>query len=139
MSMRLCNDTITVFNAKFDRDAGDDVYIPTVISGVSWYLNTITTVENGGLRAANQFTLRIPVDADSLGKVYVTPKEFADAEDGAEVFTLKAGDIIVHEAITDTGLRPKEIQERCSEMVTILAVTDNRRAPRGKHWKVVGK
>lgn len=139
MTVRLCDETITVFNAKYNPDTGNDEYIPTVVSGVSWFLNTITTVENGGLRAANQFTLRIPPDADFSGKTYVTPKEFADAEDGAEVFTLKAGDIIVHEAITETGLRPKDIQDRCSEMVTVLAVTDNRRAPRGKHWKVVGK
>lgn len=137
--MRMCDDTITVFNAKFNRDAGIDEYIPTVISGVSWYFHTITTVESAGLKAANQFTLRIPTDADFSGKTYVTPLEFAASEDTADVFTLKAGDIIVHDAITDTGLRPKDLQTRCAEVVTVLAVTDNRRAPHAPHWKVVGK
>ena len=138
--MKLCNDTITIFNARLDQAAGYDVYYPTVISGVSWYLHTITTVDGSGLRAANQFTVRIPVDADFSGKKYVSPKEFAACDDPGAVFTLKAGDIIVHGAVTEaTGLRPAELQKRFDEMVTVLAVTDNRRAPHGKHWKVVGK
>ncbi len=56
----MCNDTITVLNAKLDKASGDDVYRPTIISGVSWFFNTITAVDSSGLRAANQLTLRIP-------------------------------------------------------------------------------
>lgn len=137
--MKLCEDTITVFNAKYDRAAGADVYIPTVISGVSWYLHTVTNVDNSGLRAANQFTVRVPVDANFSGKEYVSPSEFASAEDPSGLFTLKAGDLIVHGAVAEEGLRPADLQKRFDEVVTILAVTDNRRAPRGRHWKVVGK
>lgn len=137
--MKLCEDTITVFNAKYDRTAGADVYIPTVISGVSWYLHTVTNVDNSGLRAANQFTVRVPVDANFSGKKYVSPSEFASAEDPSGLFTLKAGDLIVHGAVGEEGLRPADLQKRFDEVVTVLAVTDNRRAPRGRHWKVVGK
>lgn len=35
--MKLCNDTITVFNAKLDQTLDATVYVPTVIHGVSWY------------------------------------------------------------------------------------------------------
>lgn len=137
--MELCNDTITVFNSKLDKTVGADTYYPTVISGVSWYLQTVTTVDHSGLRAANQFTVRVPVGADFSGKTYVTPDQFAVCEDPALVFTLKAGDLIVHGAVLEEGLRPADLQKRFAEVVTILGVTDNRRAPRGKHWKVVGK
>lgn len=136
--MKLCDDVVTVFNARLDQATDSDVYYPTVISGVSWYLHTITTVDNSGLRAANQFTLRIPVDADFSGKTYVSPSAFATAPDPETVFTLRAGDIVVHERVTE-HLRPAELKKKFDEVVTVLAVTDNRRAPHGKHWRVVGK
>lgn len=140
--MKLCNDTITVFNARLDPDTGVDVYYPTVISGVSWYLHTVTNIDNaGGLRAANQFTVRVPVDADFSGKSYATPAAFAAAADPSQLFTLKAGDTLVHGVVEGAalGMRPAELHKLYDEVVTVLAVTDNRRAPRGKHWKVVGK
>lgn len=138
--MRLCDQTITVFNAKLDPDTGNDVYYPTVISGVSWFQQTITTVDSSGLKAANQITVRIPDDAetDFSGKSYVTPEEYATA-DPSSVFTLRAGDLLVHAAVTER-LRPAELQQRYGEAVaTVLAVTDDRRTPHAPHWKVVGK
>ena len=35
--MNLCNETITVFNAKLNTGTGDDDYNGTVIDGVSWF------------------------------------------------------------------------------------------------------
>ncbi|MGN0307402.1 MAG: hypothetical protein ACI4DN_04200 [Lachnospiraceae bacterium] len=46
--------------------------------------------------------------------------------------------IIKGEIPTEENLRPADLKKRFSEYVTILGVTDNRRAPRSKHWKVVG-
>lgn len=136
--MRLCDEIITVFNAKLDGTSGMDSYHPTVISGVSWYCDTASTVDNSGLKAANKFTIRIPEDADFSGKHYVPPAAYA-AGDPAEVFTLRNGDIIIKGALDQEGLTPSKLQQMCGEIVTILGVTDNRRAPRAKHWKVVGK
>ena len=71
--MRLCDETITVFNAQLDTALGMDRYHPTVISGVSWYCDTASTVDDSGLKAANKFTIRIPEEADCSGKRYVPP------------------------------------------------------------------
>ena len=136
--MRLCDETITVFNAQLDTALGMDRYHPTVISGVSWYCDTASTVDDSGLKAANKFTIRIPEEADCSGKRYVPPAAYA-AGDPAEVFTLNNGDVIIKGALDQEGLTPSKLQLMCGELVTILGVTDNRRAPRGKHWKVVGK
>lgn len=137
--MKLCNDTITVLNAHLDKDHGADTYLPTVISGVSWYFHTVTTVDgSGGLRAANQFTIRVPVDADFSGKTYATAQEYANAPDPTSLFTLKAGDIVAHGAFPGVS-KPAELKALCNEVATVLAVTDNRRAPHGPHWRVVGK
>jgi len=136
--MRLCNEVITVFNRKLDGDSGMDRYHPTVISGASWYCEIASTVDNDGLKAANKFTIRIPADADFSGKNYVPPAAYATGNP-AEVFTLKNGDIIVKGAVDQEGLRPADLQRLFGETVTVLGVTDNRRAPRARHWKVVGK
>lgn len=139
--MKLCNDTITVFNAYLDKDRGADIYLPTVISGVSWYLHTVTTVDpSGGLRAANQLTVRIPAGADFNGKTYVDPLSFAAVADPSGLFTLKAGDTVARGDFSDVGrVSPAALKSLTGEVGTVLAVTDNRRAPHAPHWKLVGK
>lgn len=134
--MKLCSETITVFNTRLDESTGKDLYYPTVISGASWYCEIVSTV-NEGLKAANKFTIRIPENADFGGKVYADTLTYANAEDVTGLFTLKNGDIVVRGAVTDTGLRPAVLHKNY-EVFTILGVTDNRRAPHAPHWKVVG-
>lgn len=134
--MKLCNETITIFNAKLDKDSGNDLYCPTVISGVSWFCETVSAVSEG-LKAANKFTVRVPEDADFAGKAYADPLAYAEAEDVSGLFTLKSGDIVVRGAVTETGLRPAALHKNY-EAFTILGVTDNRRAPHASHWKVIG-
>ena len=35
--MRLCDDVITLFNARTDPESGGKAYVATVIRGVRWY------------------------------------------------------------------------------------------------------
>lgn len=135
--MRLCNETITVFNAMLDEDSSMDVYFPTVIVGVSWHCETASTVDSSGLKAANKFTIRIPEGADCGGKTYADPAAYAGG-DPKTTFTLKSGDIIVKGAVAQDGLRPADLKRICGEVVTVLGVTDNRRGQFARHWKVVG-
>lgn len=133
--MRQCNDTITVFNARADGD-GYDMYVPSIIRGVHWFCEIESVVTSDGLKAANKFIIRIPVEADMGRKTYVDPRKYPEA-DKERAFTLRKGDFIVHGAETEE-LTPSKAQEKYGEIATILGVTDNRDAPRGKHWKVVG-
>ena len=134
--MKECNDVITVFNTRMDAEGGFDEYYPTIIRNVSVFLQVAAEVTLSGLNAANKVTVRIPVDADFSGKQYVKPVEFATA-DPAAAFTLKQGDVIV-EAEETEHLNPVELKAKYGSVITILGVTDNRKRPRGKHWKVVG-
>lgn len=135
--MQLCNDTITLYNRRFDPEQDCDAYERTVIRGVHWFNSDATTVDSTGLKAANRVTIRIPMDADFGGKVYLPPKHYADTDNPAAAFTLAAGDLVVL-GIGAEGLRPADIHNAYFEAATILQVTDNRRAPRGRHWKVIG-
>ena len=136
--MKLCNDVITVFNARVDLDVGGNVWIPTVISGASWYLTDAFTVDasKGGLVAANKATIRIPVEADFGGKTYADPVSYASAEDVSGLWTLKGGDIVVKAAVEGGDWTPARLKAAYAECVTMLGVTDNRRAPNAKHWRV---
>ena len=135
--MKLCNETVTVFNKRLDIQNGWDVYVPTVIKGVSWYCEIASNVDNTGLHAANRYTLRIPIDADFGGKAYLDPIAYAKEMIVSGVFTLRNGDIVARAAITDESLTPAQLHDMY-ECMTILGVTDNRRAPNAPHFKVVG-
>lgn len=139
--MKLCNDTITVFNARVDPEVGGNVWVPTVITGVSWYATDASTVDasKGGLVAANKATIRIPVEAGTGGKQYTDPVSYASAEDVSGLWTLKGGDIVVKTALEGDDWTPAGLKATCADCVVILGVTDNRRAPNAKHWRVVGK
>lgn len=136
--MNLCNETITVFNAKYDSVTGKDVYNPTVITGVSWYCEIAANVDAKGLKAADKVTIRVPVDADFGGKTYLEPKAYALSGSADKNFTFQNGDIIVKGAVSGSGLRPHDLTSAYDYVITILGVTDNRRAPNAKHWKVIG-
>ena len=138
--MKLCNDTITVFNARVDPDVGGNVWVPTVITGASWFATDASTVDasKGGLVAANKATIRIPVDADTGGKAYADPVSYANAEDVSNLWTLKGGDIVVKAALEGDDWTPAKLKAACADCVVILGVTDNRRAPNAKHWRITG-
>lgn len=137
--MKLCNDTITVFNKRWDAENGWEVYCPTVIQGVSWYSTIAVNVADSELVAANQIIVRIPVDANFGGSTYVDPVAYRNAESPDGLFTLANGDIIVKASVAVAPLTPAQLKESFTEYCTILGVTDDRRAPNAPHFKVVGK
>lgn len=138
--MKLCNDTITVFNARVDPDEGGNVWVPTVITGVSWYATDAATVDasKGGLVAANKATIRIPLGADTGGSAYTDPVSYANAEDVSARWTLKGGDIVVKAAVEGDNWTPAKLKAAYADCAVILGVTDNRRAPNAPHWRITG-
>ena len=135
--MNLATETITVFNPKYDTDVDDNVWHGTVISGVSWYGHTRDTITDKGLKAADTYTIRIPVEADTGGSDYVLPSVFASMEDVSQSYTLSEGSVIVRGVAPTSGMTPT-ILRQTYEMLTILGVTDNRRAPHAPHFRITG-
>ena len=134
--MNLCNETITVFNKRVENH--EHVFYPSVIGGVSWWGHISTSVGENGLVAANSITVRIPIDADFNGKTYVDNKSYANAVSVDSIFTLANGDIIIKGAVAVAPLKPAELKASFTDYMTVLGVTDNRRAPNAPHFKVVG-
>ena len=135
--MKLCTDTITVFNRRVNTETRMEDYVPTVIKGVSWYGHLRTGVGDRGLRTANEFTIRIPVDADFGGKTYVDSKTYREATLISGLFTLSSDDIVL-KGEAAIGVNPATLPETNADCFRILGVTDNRRAPNAPHIRVVG-
>lgn len=137
--MKLCDETITLFNAKLDPVTGYDVYTGTVIHGVSWHSETASAVDTsgGGLKAADKITVRIPNDAEFSGKVYVDPITYATCNP-ANCYTFQSGDIIVKGEIHPNNPKPADLQKQYAEVFTVLGLTNNQRTTHAPHWRVVG-
>lgn len=138
--MKRCDETVTVYNARVDPATRTEVYAPTVLRGVFWHCETVAKVADGGLKAANVFALRIPEDVDMGGKTYVDPADYRRAEDAGGLWTLGKGDVIVRGEASENGQTPARLRALfgAERVMTVLGVTDNRRAPNGRHWKVIG-
>ena len=140
--LKLCEEVITIINQRYDQEEGFTVYRKTIVRGASWYGSLKSTVDPSGLKAANQYTVRIPIDADFGGKIYVNPVTYKGASDeqAGISFTLGNGDLIVHGEVSesDANITPKLVHDNYAEVLTILAVNDNRRLRKSSHWKVVG-
>jgi hypothetical protein len=54
------------------------------------------------------------------------------------LWTLKCGGIVVKAAVEGDDWTPAKLKAAYADCVTILGVTDNRRAPNGKHWRITG-
>ena len=139
--MQQAVETITVINRKFNPTTGLDEWNPTIITGASWYGKQIASVTQAGLKSADTASVRIPVDADTQGRTYMTPKEYKAAESVSEAYTLAHGDLIVRGVVTaepGQSLTPAAVTEAHDETYTIISTPDNTRRPHGAHWKVVG-
>lgn len=117
--MQLCDKTVSLFNRTTENRA--PVWHKTLLEGVSWFSRDVSAVTDDGLRTANQFIVRIPFDTG-----YVKPQEYE-----GEGWTLRKGDYMVLGDVEEVATG--------QDIMTITAVTDNRRAPNGKHFKVVGQ
>lgn len=112
--------TVTVYHKAWDPEKGADVYMGTVLKGVSFFSRISTSVFTEGLAAACEGVLRIPEE--------VIP---ADLE-------LKNGDLVCEGALQTDGLRPADLSELCPYAFTVVGITRNL-SIFGAHIKVVCK
>lgn len=132
--MRLCSETITIFNKRWDAETGVNVYYPTTLDGASWFSTQAEAVDpKGGLIMANKAIIRIPA---ALVANYVDPIAYKASQGGK--WTLEGGTVIVKGAASGTSWTPSTLKAAFADCVTVLGVTDNRRAPNAPHFKVVG-
>lgn len=131
--MQHADETIVVYNRKYDAARGYDVYCAAVIPNVSWHGTALAAPGAEGLAEANQYTIRIPDNAD-----YLTPADYAASASVNNRFTLAEGDLIALGTAAVENPTPAAIHKGHDTVATIIGVTDNRKG-RSPHWKVTAK
>ena len=129
----LTNTDITLFNVRMGR-RGEE-YHKTYISGASWKGKRLTALTEKGLLGEDEISIRIPLNADTEGKLFVS----SDIYDGnPDTWTLKAGDWIV---LGIFGGEFADMDTNSPNVIQVRNVADNRdsrNSPRMQHWRVIG-
>jgi len=138
--MRLCDGTVTLYNARVDGALRREVYAPTVLRGVSWLVRDAARPGGSGMEGARRHLLRVPADVDAGGSAYVSPGEYRRAGDAAGRWTLAPGDVIVAGEPSIDDPTPARLRALGVPCALVTAVTDNRRGlAAGRHWRVEGE
>lgn len=83
----LTNADITIYNRKFDKKTGFDLWNRTVIRDVHVYVDHKVSVGDTGLNSADVYKIRIP---DNVGNadLYLPPEEYAALENPSGHWTI---------------------------------------------------
>lgn len=102
-----CNKTITVYHASFDPKTRSDVWTEQVIHGCSWYSKLQIKPADKGVKAANEFYVRIPL--------VNAPKELI----------ITKGDYVAKGHVPLKEVSPQKIMEAYKESFGVMSYTVN--------------
>lgn len=135
----ITNTDVTVYNRVYDREKGANAYYRTVLKGVNWQDNTKIQPGDPGVVRADVAEIYIPFLVDTE-KNYLSPVNFAAAEDKAGFFTLTPDDILVKGVVTDEIEKTKDVERLKSKYdhvrVAAMVETNDNGSPGMQHWKV---
>ena len=135
----ITNAAITIYNRR--RSGRNSVLIPTVISEASWFY---------GRRAArgqfidneDSYQVRIPYGADTSGKTYVNPAQYAvmTDEEAAGYWTIQIDDIVLKGEYTSEANDDMALRELTDDLFVVNTFADNtiRGSDAVKHWRIGG-
>ena len=135
----ITNAAITIYNRR--RSGRNSVLIPTVISEASWFY---------GRRAArgqfidneDSYQVRIPYGADTSGKTYVNPAQYASMtdEEAAGYWTIQIDDIVLKGEYTSEVNDDRALRELTDDLFVVNTFADNtiRGSDAVKHWRIGG-
>ena len=135
----ITNAAITIYNRR--RSGRNSVLIPTVISEASWFY---------GRRAArgqfidneDSYQVRIPYGADTSGKTYVNPAQYAvmTDEEAEGYWTIQIDDIVLKGEYTSEVNDDRALRDLTDDLFVVNTFADNtiRGSDAVKHWRIGG-
>lgn len=139
----ITNADITIFNKRYIKEERTEKFVGTKITGVSFYSRKGTSDKTKETDAKDSYTIRIPVSADTSGKVYVEQKEYSGMvdEDYAQYWTIQRGDIIVRGLSDMETTTETELKQLYQDAVLVTNFTDNRSrcSEYARHWRIGGE
>lgn len=113
------NADITIFNRYLNKDAKKEEYRATVIRGVHYHTEQKVSVKEKGLASADLYKVRIPKDADTDDKEYISPEEYRhlDLNEVEGYWTIDNGDYFVQD-VCDEEIATPEIMKHAARVVS---------------------
>ncbi len=140
------NADITMLNKFYDSSGRQDIFLPTVIRGVSLKMNSGTTGESRYPKSTATYNLRIPIDANMGESSFVDLIQYKQMgkEEAAKHWTLQPEMIVVLAILEEADLENinlTEIEKKYGKYITVKDWSDNttRGIDRMKHWRIGGE
>ncbi len=142
----ITNADITLFNRFYDRENRQDIFLPTVIKGVSLYMKSGSSGDNKFRESTATYKIRIPIDADMGESTYADLVSYLemDLENAKKHWTLQADSIVVPAVVEELDVQGKskltELAKRYGGFITVTDFSDNttRGVHRMNHWRIGG-
>lgn len=134
-------DSITIFNKKYDSQERDNEYFRTVLINVNVEKKKAVNVIKSGLENASSGTIIIPIEyLESDQKEYISPKKYQklSSEEVIKYFTIQEGDIVVIGEIDYTIDKKNTItllKKNYDNVFEIVSVDDKLKGGL-PHWEV---
>lgn len=135
----ITNAAITIYNRR--RKGRESVLIPTVISEASWFYGR-RAVRGQFIDSDDSYQVRIPYGADTSGKTYVNPAQYAEMadEEAAGYWTIQIDDIVLKGEYSSQVTDERELRELTDDLFVVNTFADNtiRGSDAVKHWRIGG-
>ena len=137
-------DSITIFNKKYDPAKRDHNYVITYLIGVNIEKKKAVNVIKSGLENASSGTIYIPTeDLDSENKEYISPKKYnqLSKEDVEKYYTFQNGDIVVSGIVDytiDDNNTITTLKNNFDDVFEIITI-DNKLKGGLPHWEIALK
>lgn len=134
-------DSITIFNKKYDPNKRDNYFVRTYLTGVNVEKKKAINVIKSGLENASAATIYIPIEnLESEDKEYIPPKKYQklSIEEMKKYFTLQPGDFVVVgtiDYIIDEKNTATKLKNEFDDVFEILIVDDKLKGGL-PHWEV---
>ena len=134
-------DSITIFNKKYDTNKRDNYFVRTYLTGVNVEKKKAINVIKSGLENASAATIYIPIEnLESEDKEYISPKKYQklSIEEMKKYFTLQPGDFVVVgtiDYIVDEKNTATKLKNEFDDVFEILIVDDKLKGGL-PHWEV---
>lgn len=134
-------DSITIFNKKYNSLERDSDYFRTFLLNVNVEKKKAVNVIKSGLENASSGTIIIPIEyLESEKKEYISPKKYQNlsSEEVNKYFTLQEGDIVVIGKIDYTIDKKNTItllKKNYDDVFEIISVDDKLKGGL-PHWEV---
>lgn len=130
----ITNSDITIYNRYYDKKTGYDIYRRTIIRDVWFFVDNKVQITESGVLAANIYKVRIPVNADAGGAVYVLPGEYTGAD---QTWTIQADDYVCRGVSEQEIEKPSDLRKETGQVFKVTSWSDNRFGSLS-HWRIGG-